>query len=388
MMTETFMGYERENGVIGARNHVAILPSVVCANEVAKRIEERVENARAFLHHQGCIQMGKDLEMTRRALVGFGSNPNCHSVLVVSLGCEAVDAQRLADEIAKTGKRVEVVGIQKESGTLHAIDKGVRIAREMTQEASAEERRAFDLSNLTIGIKCGASDTTSGVASNPASGIAADRLIDAGGTVIIGETTEIIGAEHIMARRAVNKEVADRLLHIVGRIEEEGIKTGVDIRGSQPTPGNIKGGLSTIEEKSIGAIAKAGSRQVMEVMEYAERPTKKGLIIMDSPGREVEVVSGFMAAGAQLVVFSTGLGAPFGLPVVPVMKVTGNPRTAKTMADDIDVDVSGIITAGQSVQDAGERLFGEIVRTASGKLAKAEVLGYRFVDIWRIGPTL
>ncbi len=388
MPVDTFQGYERENGSVGARNHVAILPSVVCANEVATRIENRVENARGFLHHQGCIQMGKDLEMTRRSLVGFGSNPNCHSVLVVSLGCEAIDPQRLADDIARTGKRVEVVGIHKESGTLNAIEKGVRIAREMAQEASSCTRKAFDLSNLTVGIKCGASDTTSGLASNPTSGHAADMIIDRNGTVIVGETTEIIGAEHIMAKRAKNEKVAKRLLDIVNRIEEEGIKTGVDIRGSQPTPGNIRGGLSTIEEKSIGAIAKAGSRPINEVMEYAETPTERGLIVMDSPGREVEVVSGFMAAGAQVVVFSTGLCAPFGLPVVPVMKVTGNPNTARTMADDIDVDVSDIITSGTTIPVAGERLYDEVLKIASGKNTKAEIMGYRFVDIWRVGPTL
>lgn len=385
---DTFLGYGRENGEVGTRNHVAVLPSVVCANEVAKRIEERVENARAFLHHQGCIQMGKDLEMTRRSLAGFGSNPNCHSVLVVSLGCETVDPQRLADDISRTGKNVEVVGIQKENGTLHAIDKGVRIAREMSQIASTSRREEFDVSNLTVGIKCGASDTTSGVASNPATGQAADTLIDMGGRVIIGETTEIIGAEHIMAGRAKNEAVAKRLLEIVERIEEEGIKTGVDIRGSQPTPGNIRGGLSTIEEKSIGAIAKAGTKTLNEVIEYAETPSEKGLIVMDSPGREVEVVSGFMAAGAQLVIFSTGLCAPFGLPVVPVMKITGNPRTAETMKDDVDVDVSDIITTGTSITEAGARLYEEVIRIASGKMAKAEALGYRFVDIWRIGPTL
>lgn len=388
MMRDTFMGYEREDGSTGTRNHVAILPSVVCANEVVSRIEERVENSRAFLHHQGCIQMGEDLETTRRALVGFGSNPNCHSVLVVSLGCEAIDPERLADEIARTGKRVEVVSIHREGGTLRAIEKGVRIAGEMAKEASEIERKEADLSALTIGIKCGASDTTSGIASNPVSGMAADMLIDRGGRVIIGETTEIIGAEHILARRAVSEEVAGRLLEIVENIEREGINTGVDIRGSQPTPGNIRGGLSTIEEKSIGAIAKAGSKPLVEVVRYAEPPTKKGLVVMDSPGREVEVVSGFMAAGAQLVVFSTGLCAPFGLPVVPVMKVTGNPKTARVMADDIDVDVSGIITAGETIEDAGERLFNEIVEVASGKLSRAEILGYRFVDIWRIGPTL
>ena len=386
-MADFFLGYERNYGV-GTRNHVAILPSVVCADEVARKIEERVENTRAFLHHQGCIQMGKDLEQTHRALVGFGTNPNCHSVLVVSLGCEAIDAQRLADEIAKSGKRVELITIQKSGGTLKAIDKGVQITKTMAHEASSEHRKEFSVAELTIGVKCGASDTTSGIASNPAAGHAADLIVENGGRVIFGETTEIFGAEHILARRAISKEVASRVYEIANRMEKEGMRMGVDIRGSQPTPGNIRGGLSSIEEKSLGAILKAGTSPLREVIEYAESPSQRGLILMDSPGREVEVVSGFMASGAQVVVFSTGLGAPFGLPVVPVMKVTGNPNTAQEMEDDIDVDVSKIITEGEGMAEAGERVYEEILSVASGKEVKAEVSGYRFVDIWRIGPTL
>jgi len=386
-MADFFLGYERGYGV-GTRNHVAILPSVVCADEVARKIEERVENTRAFLHHQGCIQMGKDLEQTYRALIGFGANPNCHSVLVVSLGCEAIDAQRLADEIAKRGKRVELITIQKSGGTLKAIDKGVQIARTMAHEASSEHRKEFGVDELTVGVKCGASDTTSGIASNPATGRAADLMVENGGRVIFGETTEVFGAEHILTRRAISKEVASRVYEIADRMEKEGMRMGVDIRGSQPTPGNIRGGLSSIEEKSLGAILKAGTSPLREVIEYAERPSQRGLIFMDSPGREVEVVSGFMASGAQVVVFSTGLGAPFGLPVVPVMKVTGNPNTAQEMEDDIDVDVSAIITEGESVTEAGKRVYEEVLSVASGKEVKAEVSGYRFVDIWRIGPTL
>jgi altronate dehydratase large subunit len=386
-MADFFLGYERGYGV-GTRNHVAILPSVVCADEVARKIEERVENTRAFLHHQGCIQMGKDLEQTYRALVGFGANPNCHSVLVVSLGCEVIDAQRLADEIAKRGKRVELITIQKSGGTLKAIDKGVQIARTMAREASSEHRKEFSVGELTVGVKCGASDTTSGIASNPATGRAADLMVENGGRVIFGETTEIFGAEHILARRAISKEVASRVYEIADRMEKEGMRMGVDIRGSQPTPGNIRGGLSSIEEKSLGAILKAGTSPLREVIEYAERSSQRGLILMNSPGREVEVVSGFMASGAQLVVFSTGLGAPFGLPVVPVMKVTGNPNTAQEMEDDIDVDVSKIITEGEGMAEAGERVYEEILSVASGKEVKSEVSGYRFVDIWRIGPTL
>ncbi|MBC7115112.1 MAG: UxaA family hydrolase, partial [Archaeoglobi archaeon] len=311
-----------------------------------------------------------------------------HSVLIVSLGCEGIDAEKLADEISKSGKEVELVRIQEEGGTLKAIEKGVRIARRMAEEAGKEQRRSFDVSELTLGIKCGASDTTSGIASNPATGYAADRIVERGGRVIIGETTEIIGAEHILAKRARDERVAEKLLEMVRRMEEEAEKMGVDLRGSQPTPGNIKGGLTTIEEKSLGAILKGGTSELREVVEYGERPEERGLIVMNSPGREVEVVSGFMAAGAQIIAFSTGLGAPFGLPIVPVMKITGNPRTAIERADDIDVDVSSIIRGEESIQEAGKRIYDAIIEVASGRPVKAEVLGYRFVDIWRIGPTL
>ncbi len=386
-MMDSFFGFERENG-IGTRNYVAILPSVVCANEVARKIEERVENTRAFLHHQGCVQMGEDLNQTIRALSGFGKNPNSHSVLVVSLGCEAVNAQHLTDNIAKSGKRVELITIQKLGGTLKSIAKGVQITKDMVKEASLTKRREFDVSELTIGVKCGASDTTSGIASNPATGYAVDRIVKNGGRTIFGETTEIIGAEHVLAKRAISKFVAEKLFKLVTAIETEGMKMGVDLRGSQPTPGNIAGGLTTIEEKSLGAILKAGSSPLNEVLEYAEVPSKKGLILMNSPGREVEVVSGFMASGAQVIVFSTGLGAPFGLPIVPVLKVTGNPNTAKELSDDIDVDVSSIISSEESVNQAGIRIYKEIIDVASGKAVKAELYGYSFVDIWRIGPTL
>jgi len=386
-MSDAFLGYERNNGV-GTRNYVAVLPSVVCAGEVAKKIEQRVENARAFLHHQGCCQIGKDLEQTYRALVGFGLNPNCNSVLVLSLGCEAIDAQALADDISRSGKRVEMLTIQQSGGTLKAAEKAVHIASEMAQQASLQRRKGFGVSELTVGMKCGASDTTSGIASNPAAGCAADLVVENGGRVIFGETTEIFGAEHILAKRAIDRGVASKVYEISERMEKEALRMGVDIRGSQPTPGNIRGGLSTIEEKSLGAILKAGYSPLREVIEYAERPRHKGLILMNSPGREVEVVSGFMASGAQVVVFSTGLGAPFGLPVVPVLKVTGNPKTAVELEDDIDVDVSGIISARESISGAGRRVYEEILSVASGKHVKAEVCGYRFVDIWRIGPTL
>jgi len=244
------------------------------------------------------------------------------------------------------------------------------------------------LSQLTLGVKCGVSDATSGIAANPATGVAADMIVRSNGTVIFGETTEIIGAEHILAKRAVNEEVARRIYEVAERMENIAKSMGMDIRGSQPTPGNIEGGLTTIEEKSLGAILKAGSTPIQKVLDYAQIPTGKGLFFMDSPGRELELITGLAVAGAQIVLFTTGLGAPIGLPILPLIKISGNPATSRKMRDDIDLDVGTIIEKGESVEGAGKRIFREIVKTASGKKTKSEALGYGFVDIYRIEPTI
>ncbi|MCD6536187.1 MAG: UxaA family hydrolase, partial [Thaumarchaeota archaeon] len=267
-----FMGFQRENGEIGVRNYVAVIPTVGCANEVAEAIADRVPGSKPLLHHQGCCMIQSDIEVVERTLMGLGSNPNVAAVVLVGLGCESVSIDKVGDGIAETGKPVESVVIQDIGGFSKAVEKGVEAARKGVEHAERFKRQSFDLSNLTVGIKCGSSDATSGIVSNPAVGLVIDRLIDEGGTAIFGEITEMIGAEYVLARRAKTSEVAEQILKVVHELEEKIKSLGVDIRGSNPTPGNIRGGLSTIEEKSLGAIVKGGSKPIQGVLDYGEKP--------------------------------------------------------------------------------------------------------------------
>lgn len=388
MPLETFLGYVRPNGAVGIRNHLLVVPTVVCANQVAVRIAESVPDAVAIPHQHGCSQIGEDKRRTFETLAGTGKNPNVGGVLVIGLGCEVVDPRELADAISRTGKPVEVLDIQTEGGTIRTIQKGVEIARRIRRELDRVPRHNIPIGELVLGVKCGGSDATSGLASNPALGAAADRLIAAGGTVVIGETTEIIGAEHVLARRAATPEVAEKLYAIVDRFEREIARTGADMRGGNPSPGNIAGGLSTIEEKSLGCISKCGTAPLKGVIEYAEPVPGKGLYFMDSPGNDIECVSGMAASGVHLICFTTGRGTPTGSAVVPVVKITANRSVYKHMADNMDVDVSPLLEGNMSLEEAGARIWDAVVRTACGELTKAEFLGHREFGINRIGPSL
>jgi len=384
-----FMGFQRENGEIGVRNYVAVIPTVGCANEVAEAIANRVPGSKPLLHHQGCCMIQSDIEVVERTLIGLGRNPNVAAVVLVGLGCESVSIDRVGDGIAETGKPVESVVIQDIGGFSKAVEKGVEAAKKGVEHAERFKRQSFDLSNLTVGIKCGSSDATSGIVSNPAVGLVIDRLIDEGGTAIFGEITEMIGAEHVLARRAKTPEVAEQILKAVHELEEKIKSLGVDIRGSNPTPGNIRGGLSTIEEKSLGAIIKGGSKPIQGVLDYGEKPEGKGLYIMVSPGREIEFLTGPVAGGAQIVIFTTGRGAPQGYPIAPVIKVCGNPRTSEKLSEHIDVDVSDVITENKTLEEAAEKLFEKLVKVASGEKTKAEVTGYdKTIDIYIRGIIL
>ena len=384
-----FMGFQRENGEIGVRNYVAVIPTVGCANEVAEAIADRVPGSKPLLHHQGCCMIQSDIEVVERTLMGLGSNPNAAAVVLVGLGCESVSIDRVGDGIAETGKPVESVVIQDIGGFSKAVEKGVEAAKKGVEHAERFKRQSFDLSNLTVGIKCGSSDATSGIVSNPAVGLAIDRLIDEGGTAIFGEITEMIGAEHVLARRAKTPEVAEQILKVIHELEEKIKSLGVDIRGSNPTPGNIRGGLSTIEEKSLGAIVKGGSKPIQGVLDYGEKPEGKGLYIMVSPGREIEFLTGPVAGGAQIVIFTTGRGAPQGYPIAPVIKVCGNPRTSEKLSEHIDVDVSGVITENKTLEEAAEKIFEKLVKVASGEKTKAEIIGYdKTIDIYVRGIIL
>lgn len=385
----TYMGYQRKDGSVGSRNHVAVIPSVVCVAEVVESIVANTAMTQGIIHHQGCCQTPPDLERITDCLIRIGQNPNVGASLIVSLGCEGVDTDRLEAELRATGKPVERVDVQSIGGTSTAIQDGIDKAQQLVRHISGYQRTEADMSSLVMGIKCGASDTTSGVASNPVIGYVADKIVDLGGTVIFGETTEFIGAEHILQRRAKNAHVASEIKRIVDEMETRAKAVGVDMRKGQPTPGNIEGGLSTIEEKSLGAIVKSGTRTIEGVIDYTEKPTGKGLWIKDSPGREIELLAGMAVGGSQVILFSTGRGAPQGFPVVPVMKICGNPVTYERMRGDMDIDAGRIVTGEKSIEEVGEETFAMLLRVASGETTKGEAIKYtKSMDFYCLGPVI
>jgi altronate dehydratase large subunit len=384
-----FMGYRRADGGVGTRNYVGVMSAVVCVNEVVEGIVRQVEGTARFTHHQGCCQTPLDIGRVNRTLIGLGRNPNLHSVIVVSLGCESTALADVVAGIRASGKRVEHLVVQEVGGAARSTAAGILLAQEMVQEASRLQREPFPISKLVMGMKCGSTDTTSGLVPNPAIGVTSDLLVAAGGTSILGEVTEFIGAEHILARHAADKEIAQQILDLVAQMEKRAMAVGEDIRGGQPTGGNIKGGLTTIEEKSLGAIAKAGTAPIRAVYDYGERPTVPGLVVMDSPGREPEILTGLAAAGANVIVFSTGRGAPQGFPFVPVLKITGSRTAAEKMSDHIDMNLSAVIDGGDTIPDAGQRILEELTRIGSGAKTKAEISGYvNSMDIYMLGPVI
>ena len=388
-MKMEFLGYRRKNGKVGTRNYVGVISTVVCANEVAEEIVRRVDGTAWFLHHQGCAQTSVDLDRVNQTLIGLGLNPNLAGVLLVSLGCECTDNQKIAQAIAREGKPVEILSIHEVGGAARTIGEGILLAQKMVLKASRQKTEPCPIGDLVLGLKCGSSDTTQGLAANPALGVVSDIVVENGGTSILGEVTEFIGAEHLLASRAINQPVHDQILDLVNRMETRAKAIGVDIRGGQPTQGNIIGGLSTIEEKSLGAIAKSGTAPIQAVYEYSEPPKVKGLVVMDSPGREPEILTGLAAAGSTVIGFSTGRGAPQGFPFVPVVKITGNPNTWDKLQDHMDVDVSGVIEGTESLSQASKRLLDEILEVASGRLTRAEISGYsKAMDIYMMGPVL
>ncbi|SHM25205.1 altronate dehydratase large subunit [Caldanaerovirga acetigignens] len=381
-------GFLRQDGQVGIRNYLLIISSVVCANRVTELIAQAVPGAIPITHQHGCAQIGEDMEIVFRTLEGTGKNPNVGAVLVVGLGCESVNAEELAIKISKSNKMVDCVSIQKVGGTAKAIEEGIKKAKKMLQELKVIKREPFGWEKIILGTECGGSDTTSGIAANPAVGRVADRIVKLGGTVILSETTEIIGAEHILAKRAVTNELGERLIDLIKRVEERYSKLGVDFRGGNPAPGNVEGGITTLEEKSLGAIHKAGTSIFQEILDYAQKPSKKGLVIMDTPGHDVESMTGMVAGGCQVILFTTGRGTPTGHPICPVIKITGNPQTWEKMQDDIDINASPIVLGEKTLDEIGEEIFKYLIDVINGKLAKAEVMGHREFGITRISMSL
>jgi altronate dehydratase large subunit len=387
---QQFLGYRRPDGRIGVRNHLLVVPTVICASVVAERVAAAVPPLGAALPHlAGCGQLGPDLQITHETLAAYCGHPNVGAVLVIALGCEQVVAQYLAESARRAGKPAEIVAIQSEGGTVRATARATEIATRLVAALERDEREPFDLASLILCVKCGGSDYTSGLAANPALGRVADRLVDLGGTAVLGEIAEIMGAEHLLAARAASPDTGAKLIQIISRVEGEARALGLDIRGTQPSPGNIRGGLTTIEEKSLGATHKGGERTPLsDVVPYSGRITRRGLTVMDTPGLDVESVTGMVGGGAQVVVFTTGLGTPTGNPIAPVIKITGNARTAVSMADNLDLDVSGILEDRETLDAAGDRLFAEVIDVCSGKLTAAERLGHNEFAIHRRNPTI
>jgi (2R)-sulfolactate sulfo-lyase subunit beta len=369
----TFLGYERENGRIGVRNHVLVIPLDDLSNTSAVGVQKLIQGTTVIPHPYGRLQFGPDLDLLFRTLAGFGRNPNVASVVLI--GIEPNWTQKVADSIAQTGKRIEAFSIEG-SGDLKTIEKASRVARDMVIKASENRRKEFDVSELVVGTKCGESDTTSGLASNPTVGAAYGILEAAGATMLIGETTEVTGAEHLVADRMVTPELRQKFLKMFQDYNTEVTSHGADLLGSQPTQGNIKGGLSTIEEKALGNVQKFGKCKVVDVLEYAEEPRKKGLNYMNTSSAGAEAVTLFAAAGAVLHIFTTGQGNIVGNPIIPVLKTSANPKTVATMGEHIDLDNSGLLRFEYDLNESGRRLFDLVVRTASGRMTAAEALGH------------
>jgi altronate dehydratase large subunit len=380
----TWLGYERPDGSYGVRNYVLIYPTGIVADTIC----HFVEGTRTVVVASTPFGPSENQAMFSRLCVGLGCNPNVASVIIDCTGLywiqSSASPESLAEEIAESGKRVELIGLGRED-TMSVIGKGVKLAREMVYEASNLRRQPVDDRHLTVGVKCGSSDATSGIAGNPVVGYVYDRLVKAGGTAMFGETTEIIGAEHLLVKRAINSKVADEIMRAVRLNEERAKATGEDIRGQNPSPVNIKAGLSSIEEKSLGAIYKSGSTPIQGVLKYAERPKEKGLYFVDNWPARTSIFMGYAAAGAQIVLFQLGGGAyhmdgplynPATVKIAPLIWCSANPRTRELARWNLDFSSAPVIEGKESIEEAGERLYATILKVASGTMTRTETLKY------------
>ncbi|HUV73435.1 MAG TPA: UxaA family hydrolase [Anaerolineae bacterium] len=383
-----FHGYRRSNGRVGVRNHVLVFPTVICAAGVAEKISREVPGTVYLGHQHGCGHLGDERDHMIRAMVGSCSNPNVAGVLLVGLGCEMLSAELLGQKLREAGQRVETITTQAMQGTGDAIARGTELARKLLEGAEGLQREEVDASALMVAAKCGASDTLSGLTANPATGVACDLLIAQGGSAIFTETPELLGAEHVLAKRAADEGVESRIWGITSRTENRIKAMGLDIREAEPGPGNIEAGLTTLAEKSLGAIRKGGTTPIVEVVDYAQRPSRQGLVIMDGPAHDVVSVTGMVAAGAQIVVFTTGIGTPVGSPIAPVIKISSSSALYQRWKENIDLNAGAILDGEETLQSMGERLFEEIMEVASGKPTRAEILGHREFAIHTIAPTV
>ncbi len=379
----TFLGYRRENGRVGVRNHVIILPVDDLSNAACEAVANNICGTMALPHPYGRLQFGEDLDLHFRTLIGTGCNPNVAAVVVI--GIENGWTQKIVEGIAATGKPVTGFGIEQH-GDHETIMNASKKAKEYTQWASELQREEASISELWVSTKCGESDTTSGCGSNPTVGNAFDKLYPHGTTLLFGETSEITGGEHLVADRCRNDEVRDRFMFMFNRYQDmiNRFKTS-DLSDSQPTKGNIEGGLTTIEEKALGNIQKIGKECIVDgVLDKAEAPAGPGLWFMDSSSAAAEMVTLAAAAGYVAHFFPTGQGNIIGNPIIPVIKICANPRTVRTMSEHVDVDVTGLLRREMTPGEAGDQLLESLFRTVNGRLTSAEALGHKEFVLTRL----
>lgn len=375
-MADQWFGYRRKNGAVGCRNHTLILSGTIYANSTVERVANSIYGAIPITHHLGRCQTKSDLKMTFDILCKLAKHPNVGGVVLIDHFREDLcNIDEMAQEIAKDGQWVETVNIRNAGGVLNATAEATRKALYMTRQLSLAKREEADVSELLFGLNCGTSDTTSGLASNPALGFCSDHIIKQGGRSILAEFPELMGAEPWLKAKAVTPEVAQKIDDSIASFEQRIFATGEDIRGSQPTGDNIAGGISTIEEKSLGGAKKSGSAPIQDVVGYGELPGKTpGVYMMYTPGHGAESITGIAAAGAQALVFSTGGGHTIAHPLMPTIKVTGNQNSWELMQDTVDLDLTGILGGELTLQQGGDIIYNEVLETLNGKLTKAEIL--------------
>ena len=381
-----FLGFERPNDLVGIRNTVLVMAAADCAEPAAGMIAAEADNAVSVSQYQGCIDM-----QVVPTLVGVARNPNVYGTLLVAMGCEGQEPGDLCNEIAKAGKPVEVVNIQEVGGTRKAVSIGRKIVGEMARAAKAQQRIPFDISRLVVGVKCGGSDTTSGIAANPAIGVMADMLIDSGAAVVMGEPIEAIGAEEALSSRALNDHVQADILKWIADEEKRWTVPGAAV--DFMCLGNIEGGLTTLEEKSLGAVHKSGHSPISGVLknrdDYLETvPPGGGSFLQEGVHIELQAMTYMAAAGVHAIVFATGRGGTFGHAICPLIKVTGNPETWERMHEDLDIDASKIMEGEESIESVGNRIFNEVSAVASGKITIGEELGLFNFAVWKRDPRL
>jgi altronate dehydratase large subunit len=381
-----FQGYARDNDRFGVRNHLLVLSTVACANPVVDAIGRALPDVVPVTHGYGCGTGIADYWMTLRVLTGLVNNPNVGAVLLLGLGCEVLKPEALIE--ASEGKPIEKLVIQEDGGSAATTDKGIAIAERFLAELGEQESVAVPSSALVVGLQCGGSDALSGISANPAVGVASDRFIADGATVILAETTEMIGTKHILKRRSSDPELGNRVEKLVTDQEALVREELGELAGLAIAPGNIEGGLSSIAEKSLGCITKGGTTPINELLEYAEPPSKTGLVVMDTPGYDIESMSAMAAAGAQLILFTTGMGTPAGCPAVPVVKISSNSRIFENMPGDMDLNAGTVIDGDKTSDEMGQEIFEFALAVASGERTCAEKNKYTPFGFMKQGPSL